>query len=101
MHLVAVPDHGAEIDADMAGKPVAGWRVNQHAQVGMSPFDVTPGQLFDQMLRPDRLQQRLGLLPGSVPVQDVDLDAHFSSASSSKLGVSNRGGTFYKGFRYP
>src|SRR5262249_55227986 len=43
MDPVPVPADRAEIDADMAGKPVVG-RIDQHAQIRMRPFDMAPGQ---------------------------------------------------------
>jgi hypothetical protein len=43
--LASVPHDGAEVDADMAGQSGLDRflrRVNQHAQVGMGPFDMAP-----------------------------------------------------------
>src|SRR6202012_4314473 len=67
MDLVAVPVDRAEIDADMAGEPAFG-RIDQHAQVRMRPFDVTPRQLRDDLFPEYRIVQGLGPFPGGVTV---------------------------------
>ena len=48
-------------------------------------------QLFDGSARPNRGEQRLGDGPRRVPVQNVDLDAHFPLGLSLEPG--NRGGS--------
>jgi hypothetical protein len=75
MHLLAVPVDGAEIDADMTGESALGC-VNQHAQIRMCPFDMTPRQFPDDFLPEHRFMQRLGPLPRGVTIENVDLDAH-------------------------
>ena len=78
--LAPVPGDGAEVDADMADKSAAGFprRLDQHAQIGMGPFDVTPWQFLDDVVGPDRVHQRFDCRPRCVPVQDVDFDTHCS-----------------------
>src|ERR1700756_2665451 len=71
--IVSVPDDGAEIDTNMAGEPV--WRVDQDAQIGMCPLNVSP-RLVGRLARPDRVMQGFNPLPRCVSVQDVDFDAH-------------------------
>ena len=66
---------GAEIDADMAGEPTLR-RIDQHAQIGVRPFDMAPRQLLDDVRPEHRVIQGLDLLPGSVAIEYVDLDAH-------------------------
>ncbi len=51
----------------------------------MGKDDIAPGQLGQNMRRPHRLQQRLGLFPRRVAVQDVDLDAHLVKSPVTKL----------------
>jgi hypothetical protein len=75
MDLPAIPVDGAEIDADMTGQSALR-RVDQHPQIRMCPFDVTPRQFLDDFLPEHRFMQRLGLPPRGVAIEDVDLDAH-------------------------
>src|SRR4029450_12380453 len=77
MDLLPVPGDGPEIDADMADEAVLG-RLNQHAKIGIGPFDVSPGWFLRGVLAPDRAEQRLCDRPRGVTVQNVDFDAHRS-----------------------
>jgi hypothetical protein len=63
------------MNADMADEAAFGL-LDQDAQVGMGKTDVAPRQLVEDLLRPDRLHERLGKGPGLVAVQNVDFDAH-------------------------
>src|SRR6202022_2207983 len=75
VEFAPVPADGPEVNSDMTGKTARG-RVNQHAQVGVGPFDLAPGQLLDDIGRPDRVEQRFYHRPRCVSVQNVDFDAH-------------------------
>ena len=86
MDLVGVPVDGAEIDADMAGEPALG-RIDQHAQVGVRPFDVAPRQLPDDLPTKDRVVQGLGPVPGGFAIEDVDFEAHWGTHFFRICGV--------------
>src|SRR5579863_6226132 len=75
VNLASVPGHGPEIDADVTGKAAFG-RLDQHAQVRMGPFNLSPGQFLEHFVGPDGVQQRFGARPGGITVQNLDLDAH-------------------------
>src|SRR5258708_37102154 len=87
--LASIPFDLAAIDADMADDTV-GFILNQRPQLGMGKDDAGPGQLCDDMGRPDRLEQRFCQWPRGVPVQNVDFDAHFTSRSRSGPIISSR-----------
>jgi hypothetical protein len=53
VNLASVKGDGPEVNPDVTGE-TAGRRLDQHAQVGVGPFDVSP--LFEDMRRPDRLE---------------------------------------------
>src|SRR6267142_5587454 len=96
VQLAAVPGDLAAMEPNVADH-VVGIVAHQDAQVGMREGDAGPRQCCDNMRRPDRVEQRLGLLPRCIPVQDVDLDAHSPYLFLPK-SVFNTVGTFYKGF---
>ena len=74
VNLLAVPAHCSKENADVTGE-AAFVSVNEHAKVGVGPFDMAPRQFFDHDLGPYGVEQRFGQRPGLVAVQDVDLDA--------------------------
>ncbi|WP_247299514.1 hypothetical protein [Bradyrhizobium sp. 179] len=59
----------------MADETILG-RFDQHAEIGIGPFDISPGLIRNHVRAPDRLVQRLRDRPRGVAVQNVDFDAH-------------------------
>jgi hypothetical protein len=90
VQLAAVPGDLAEVEPDVADH-VVGVVAHQDAQVGMRERDAGPWQCCDTMRRPDRVEQRLGLFPRCIPVQDVDLDAHSLNPYHAGRSLSHNG----------
>src|SRR5579872_832765 len=78
MYLLAVPGHRPEKNAGVTGERTV-IALDEHAQIRVCPFDVTPGEDFHLRLRP-----RL------ITVHNFDLDAHGCRASGCNRPIRER-----------